>query len=101
MVSTAAPRNACVTYSVLPCVGSSKDQALEPTLPRAAVFVAAMIRGRKSRPARWMSLCCDLQAVVALEYALIAGVMVFVVFTVSTPFATALATMFTRVASGL
>jgi Flp pilus assembly pilin Flp len=48
-----------------------------------------------------MSLCCDLQAVVALEYALIAGVMVFVVFAVSSPFATALATMFTRVADAL
>ncbi len=60
-----------------------------------------MIGGRKPRPARWMSLCCDLQAVVALEYALIAGVMVFVVFAVSSPFATALATMFTRVADAL
>jgi Flp pilus assembly pilin Flp len=39
--------------------------------------------------------------VVALEYALIAGVMVFVVFTVSSPFATALETLFTHVASGL
>jgi Flp pilus assembly pilin Flp len=48
-----------------------------------------------------MSLCCDLHAVVALEYAIIAGVMVFIVFTVSSPFGTAIVSMFTRVANAL
>ncbi len=48
-----------------------------------------------------MSLSRDRRAVVALEYALIAGVMVFVVFTVSSPFATALGNMFTNVANQL
>jgi Flp pilus assembly pilin Flp len=48
-----------------------------------------------------MSLGCDRRAVVALEYALIAGVMVFVVFTASSPFATALENMFSNVANQL
>jgi Flp pilus assembly pilin Flp len=48
-----------------------------------------------------MSLSCDRRAVVALEYAIIAGVMVFVVFTVSSPFATALGNMFTHVTNQL
>jgi Flp pilus assembly pilin Flp len=78
-----------------------EDQTLQPALPRTATHEVATIRGRKPRPARWTSLYRDLQAVVALEYALIAGVMVFVVFTVSGPFATALGNMFTNVASQL
>ena len=48
-----------------------------------------------------MRLWCDRQAVVALEYALIAGVMVFVIFTVSGPFAVALGNMFVRVTDAL
>jgi Flp pilus assembly pilin Flp len=78
-----------------------EDQTLQPALPRAATHEVAMTGGRKLRPARWTSLYRDLQAVVALEYALIAGVMVFVVFTVSGPFATALSSMFTNVANQL
>jgi Flp pilus assembly pilin Flp len=70
-------------------------------LPHAATQDAATIQGKKQRPARWMSLSRDRRAVVALEYALIAGVMVFVVFTVSSPFATALSNMFTNVANQL
>ncbi len=41
------------------------------------------------------------RAVVSLEYAVIAGVMVFVVFTVSGPFGTAVGIMFTNVANQL
>jgi Flp pilus assembly pilin Flp len=51
--------------------------------------------------ARWITALRDRRAVVALEYALIAGVMVFVVFTVSSPFATALSNMFSNVANQL
>ena len=78
-----------------------EDQTLQPELPRAAIHEVATIGGRKPRPARWTCLYRDLQAVVALEYALIAGVMVFVVFTVSGPFATALSNMFTNVSNQL
>ena len=78
-----------------------EDQTLQPALPRAATHEVATTGGRKPRPARRTSLYRDLQAVVALEYALIAGVMVFVVFTVSSPFVTALSNMFTNVANQL
>ena len=74
---------------------------VKPQLPRAATQDVATTGGRKPRPARWIVLPRDRRAVVALEYALIAGVMVFVVFTVSGPFATALATMFTTVSNQL
>jgi Flp pilus assembly pilin Flp len=78
-----------------------EDQTLQPELPCAATHEVATIGGRIPRPAPWTSLYRDLQAVVALEYALIAGVMVFVVFTVSSPFATALSNMFSNVANQL
>jgi len=74
---------------------------VKPQLPRAAAQDAATTGGRKPRPARWICLPRDRRAVVALEYALIAGVMVFVVFTVSGPFGTALSAMFTNVANQL
>jgi Flp pilus assembly pilin Flp len=48
-----------------------------------------------------MRLWRDRRAVTAVEYAVIAGVMVFVVFTVSGPFAVALGNMFTNVADAL
>ena len=86
---------------MLPYGGILEDQTLQPSLPRAATHEVAIIGGRKPRPARWTCLYRDLQAVVALEYALIVGVMVFVVFTVSSPFATALGNMFTNVANQL
>jgi Flp pilus assembly pilin Flp len=74
---------------------------VQPALPCAATQEVTTIGGRKPRPARWTSLYRDLRAVVALEYALIVGVMVFVVFTVSGPFATALSNMFTNVSNQL
>jgi Flp pilus assembly pilin Flp len=78
-----------------------EDQTLQPALPRTASHEVATTGGRTLRPARWTSLYRDLRSVVALEYALIVGVMVFVVFTVSSPFATALGNMFTNVANQL
>ncbi len=81
--------------------GTLRDQTLKPALPHVATQDVAAIEVRKPWPARWLSIWRDRQAVVALEYALIAGVMVFVVFTVSSPFATALDSMFTRVADQL
>jgi Flp pilus assembly pilin Flp len=74
---------------------------LNPQSPSAATQDAATPPATKLRPARWTSLWRDWRAVVALEYAIIAGVMVFVVFTVSSPFATALGNMFTHVTSEL
>jgi Flp pilus assembly pilin Flp len=74
---------------------------LKSRLPRAATQDVASTGGRKSRLARWITALRDRRAVVALEYALIAGVMVFVVFTVSSPFATALSNMFSNVANQL
>lgn len=78
-----------------------RDQTLKSCLPRTATRDVAPTGGRKPRLARWMTLLRDRRAVVALEYALIAGVMVFVVFTVSSPFAAALSSMFTNVANQL
>jgi len=80
---------------------TSRDHTVKPRLPHDATQAVAVTGGRKLRPARWTALCHDIKAVVALEYAAIAGVMVLVVFTVSGPFGTALAHMFTNIANQL
>jgi len=74
---------------------------LEARPPCAATQDVAPTGAKKSRLAQWLAFLRDRRAVVALEYALIAGVMVFVVFTVSSPFAAALSSMFSNVANQL
>jgi Flp pilus assembly pilin Flp len=58
-------------------------------------------QGRQPRLTRLWLLLRDRRALVAVEYAVIAGVMVFVVFTVTGPFATALGNMFVHVTAEL
>jgi Flp pilus assembly pilin Flp len=57
--------------------------------------------GTTSRPTRRIFLRHDRRAVTGIEYAVIAGLMVFVVLTVSSPFATALGNLIDRIANGL
>ena len=79
----------------------SKVQALQSGRVRTAIQDAGAVRWGKLRLASRVPLWHDERAVVALEYCIIAGIMVFIVFTVSSPFATALSNMFTNVANQL
>lgn len=71
------------------------------TLSRAAPLGGGAPQSKSPRFARLVALFRDRRAVVAMEYAVIAGVMVFVVFTVSGPFGTALGNMFDTLANNL
>jgi Flp pilus assembly pilin Flp len=71
------------------------------SLSHSAALGAGAIKSKRPRFARLVALCRDRRAVVAMEYAVIAGVMVFVVFTVSGPFGTALGNMFDTLANNL
>jgi Flp pilus assembly pilin Flp len=90
-----------LTMVVLRYCCITRDQALQPPLPRAMTLDAGASRGGKPRPARWIPLWRDRRAVSSVEYAVIAGVMVLVVFTVSGPFAVALGNMFVHVTDAL
>ena len=74
---------------------------MNPRLSHAATQDADAARGRRPRSERRARLWRDRRAVTAVEYAVIAGVMVFVVFTVSSPFAVALGNMFNNVTNSL
>lgn len=86
---------------MLCCGVFSGDQTLEPLLSRTAIQDGSATRRRKLRPARRVSLRRDHRAVTALEYAVIAGVMVFVVLTVTGPFGTGLSNLLAHVADAL
>jgi Flp pilus assembly pilin Flp len=79
----------------------SGDQTLKPPLYRAAIQDGSTTRRGKLCPARRVSLRCDHPAVTAVEYAVIAGVMVFVVLTVTGPFWTGLSNLLAHAADAL
>jgi len=74
---------------------------LQTRLSRAGNHGIGATGDRKRLLRRLISLWRDHRAVTSVEYAVIAGVMVFVVFTVSGPFSVALGNMFDRVSDTL
>ena len=86
---------------MLCCGVFSGDQTLKPQLSRAAIQDGSTTRRGKLRPAWRVSLRSDHRAVTAVEYAVIAGVMVLIVLTVTGPFGTGLSNLLAHVANAL